>query len=164
MHRRIFFVLLGIVFAVVFALAASVDVAHAQSGHFVGEPICTDIGTQVLCTGKVAELGGTTFEIDVTAPGTASVECINPGGNRAPGQDTAVTAAGSSGPQPTPRNGQSRFVGNEAIATATPVVPNVPTCPNAQWTATVTDVEFGDATLTLSEDGAVSDTITVPVN
>jgi hypothetical protein len=32
------------------------------------------------------------------------------------------------------------------------------------WTATVVDVEFGDATLTLSEDGVVSDTITVPVS
>jgi hypothetical protein len=32
------------------------------------------------------------------------------------------------------------------------------------WTATVVGVEFGDATLTLSEDGVVSDTITVPVS
>jgi hypothetical protein len=32
------------------------------------------------------------------------------------------------------------------------------------WTATVVDVEFGDATLTLSEDGVVSDTITVPAS
>jgi hypothetical protein len=31
------------------------------------------------------------------------------------------------------------------------------------WTATVVDVEFGDATITLAEDGVVSDTITVPV-
>jgi hypothetical protein len=31
------------------------------------------------------------------------------------------------------------------------------------WTATVTDVHFTDATLTLSEDSTVSDTITVPV-
>jgi hypothetical protein len=31
------------------------------------------------------------------------------------------------------------------------------------WTATVTDVTFGPATVTLSEDSTVSDTITVPV-
>jgi hypothetical protein len=31
------------------------------------------------------------------------------------------------------------------------------------WTATVTDVHFTDATLTLFEDSTVSDTITVPV-
>jgi hypothetical protein len=38
-----------------------------------------------------------------------------------------------------------------------------PTCPNDQWTPNITDVEFGDATLTLLEGGVVSDTITVPV-
>jgi hypothetical protein len=32
------------------------------------------------------------------------------------------------------------------------------------WTATVVDVAFGDATLTLLEDSNVSDTITVPVS
>jgi hypothetical protein len=32
------------------------------------------------------------------------------------------------------------------------------------WTATVTDVEFADATVTLLEDSTVSDVITVPVS
>lgn len=41
--------------------------ASAQSGHFVGTPTCTDIGTQVSCDGKVAGLGGTTFSIRVAA-------------------------------------------------------------------------------------------------
>jgi hypothetical protein len=133
----------------------------AQSGHFVGTPTCTDIGTQLRCDGKVAGLGGTTFQIDVTAPGTATVTCTNPGGNVAPGQNTTVNAAGSSGPLATPRNGSFNF---RNLTTATPTVPNTPTCPNAAWTATVTDVAFGDATLTLREDGAISDTITVPVS
>jgi hypothetical protein len=133
----------------------------AQSGHFVGTPTCTDIGTQLECDGKVAGLGGTTFQIDVTAPGTASVECENPGGNVAPGQDTTVNAAGSSGPLATPRNGQFRF---NDLTTDAPTVPNTPTCPNPGWTANVVDVEFGDATLTLSENGVPSDTITVPVS
>jgi hypothetical protein len=31
------------------------------------------------------------------------------------------------------------------------------------WTATVTDVQFTTATITLLEDSTVSDTITVPV-
>src|ERR671910_813555 len=86
-----------------FALAASP--ALAQSGHFIeqgaGAPECTDIGTQVTCTGKVAGLGGTTFEIRIAAPGIASVECENPCGNVAPGQDTAVDVAGTTGPVPT---------------------------------------------------------------
>jgi hypothetical protein len=108
----------------------------------------------------VAPAAGTTFEITVTASGIASVECTNPGGNVAPGQDTAVDVAESSGPLPTPRNGQFVFTG---LQTEAPTVPNFPTCPNPQWTANVVDVTFGDATLSLFEDGVLSDQITVPV-
>jgi hypothetical protein len=146
------------------ALALWAAPAEAQSGHFIergaGAPQCFDIGTQVECSGKVAGLGGTTFEITVAASGIASVECRNPGGNVAPGQDTAVDVAGSSGPLATPRNGQFVFTG---LRTEAPTVPNVPTCPNPQWTAEVVDVAFGDATLSLFEDGVLSDQITVPV-
>ncbi|MEV0284984.1 hypothetical protein AB0H36_12815 [Kribbella sp. NPDC050820] len=134
--------------------------AFAQSGHFVGTPTCTDTGLTVECSGKVAGLGGTTFEITVDATGIATVECTNPGGNVAPGQDTAVDVSGSSGPLATPRNGQFRF----SLESESPdPLPPTPTCPNDQWTPTIIDVTFGDATLTLLEDGAVSDTITVPV-
>jgi hypothetical protein len=155
------YLLLGAVCMATLAFAA---VASAQSGHFVtgggNAPSCMDIGTQVSCTGKVAGLGGTTFEITVEASGVASVECTNPGGNVAPGQDTEVDVAGSTGPQPTPRNGQFVF----ALTTANPEpLPATPTCPNNQWTPNIVDIEFGDATLTLSEDGVVSDVITVPV-
>jgi hypothetical protein len=136
--------------------------ALAQSGHFVGTPTCTDEGTVLQCDAKVAGLGGTTFQLDIAAPNsTAIVECSNPAGNVAPGQDTTVTATGTSGPLATPRNGSFTF---RNVETVTPTVPNTPTCPNRKWTANVTDVEFGDATLTLRENGAISDQITVPVN
>ena len=147
---------LSVVAVLVLALPG---VALAQSGHFVGTPTCTDEGTTVECTGKVAGLGGTTFEITVTAPGTASVECTNPGGNVAPGQSFSTTVAGTSGPLATPRNGQFRFT----VESDTPSAPPG-SCPNPMWTATVVDVEFGDATITLTEDGTPSDTITVPVS
>jgi hypothetical protein len=159
MRRVIYAAVVGL-----FVVAIGPVAAYAQSGHFIEQggnaPACTDIGTQVRCTGKVAGLGGTTFEITIEASGVATVQCRNPGGNIAPGQDTSVDAAGSSGPQPTPRNGQFQF----SITTVPPVVPNVPTCPNPGWTAIVTDVEFGDATLSLFEDGVLSDQITVPVS
>jgi hypothetical protein len=132
--------------------------ALAQAGHFVGTPTCTDQGTTALCTGKVAGLGGTTFTINVSAPGTASVECTNPAGNVAPGQSFTTTTTGTSGPVPTPRNGQFRF----SVETTTPTAPPG-SCPNPMWTATVTDVTFTTATITLLEDSTVSDTVTVPV-
>ena len=104
---------------------------------------------------------GTTFEITIAAAGIASVECTNPGENVAPGQDTAVDVAGTTGPQPTPRNGQAQFT----IETDEPApLPPTPTCPNDQWTANIVDVTFTTATLTLLEDGNVSDTVTVPVS
>jgi hypothetical protein len=138
-------------------------VALAQSGHFLtgggNAPSCTVIGTQLVCSGKVAGLGGTTFEIRLEASAVASIECRNPGGNVAPGQDTSITATGTSGPLPTPRNGQFRF----GIMADPPVVPNVPTCPNRQWTAEVVDVVFGDATLSLFEDGVLVAQVIVPL-
>jgi hypothetical protein len=154
MKRYLVFLCAGIVAALTFA-----TVAFAQSGHFVGTPTCTDIGTQVRCTGKVAGLGGTTFEIRVSAQGTASVTCTNPAGNVAPGQSFTTTSTGSGGPQPTPRNGQASF----NVTTTTPTAP-AGSCPNPKWTATVTDVQFTTATITLLEDSTVSDTITVPVS
>jgi hypothetical protein len=106
-----------------------------------------------------AGLGGTTFRIDVSATGVADVTCTNPAGNVAPGQSFSFEGAGSTGDQLTPRNGQFRF----SVETVSPTAPPG-SCPNPMWTATVTDVHFTDATLTLFEDSTVSDTITVPVS
>jgi hypothetical protein len=146
------------------AALAFPGVASAQSGHFVtgggNAPTCTDIGLQVQCSGKVAGLGGTTFEITIQAQGTASVVCINPAGHRAPGQDTAVDVSGTTGPLPTPRNGQYLFT----ITTDSPApLPATPTCPNEQWTPVITDVAFTTATLTLLEDNVQSDQVIVTV-
>ena len=159
--KRIFITLVA-VFAL---LGLSAAPALAQSGHFIergaGAPTCTDIGTQVTCTGKVAGLGGTTFEITIEADGIAEVVCINPGGNRAPGQDTEVSVEGGTGPLPTPRNGQFVF----SITTDAPdPLPATPTCPNNQWTPEIVDVSFTTATLSLFEDGVLSDQVVVTVN
>jgi len=149
----------------VFAVAALAFPAGAtaQSGHFVtggaNAPTCTDAGTTVQCTGKVAGLGGTTFEITVEASGIASITCANPGNNEdVPGQRKEITTSGSSGPLPTPRNGQYVF----NVSTVAPTAPD-DACPNEQWTPTVVDVEFTEATISLFEDGVLSDQITVPV-
>jgi len=164
MQRRILFILFGIALAALVALPSSVDVAFAQAGHFIeqgaGQPVCRDAGLVVVCTGKVAGLGGTTFEITVEATGVAEVECENPGGNVAPGQDTTITATATSGPLPTPRSGQFVF----SLSTAVPTVPNFPTCPNPQWTATVVDVTFtSPATISLFEDNVLVDVVEVAI-
>ena len=72
-----------------------------------------------------------------------------------------MTVAGTTDPLPTPRNGQYRF----SITTDSPdPLPATPTCPNPQWTPKIVDVRFTDATLSLFEDGALSDQVTVPVS
>ena len=156
------YLLLG---ALAAAALAFPSVASAQIGHFIpgggNAAACTDEGPPVACSGKVSGLGGTTFEITVAAAGIASVECTNPGGQVAPGQDTAVDVDGSSGPLPTPKNGAFVF----SLESADPEpLPPTPTCPNDKWTANIVDVTFGDATLSLFEDGVLSDQITVPVS
>jgi len=152
------YLLIGLI-AVVASLTV-VAMASAQSGHFVGAVTCTDTGTVLVCTGKVAGLGGTTFTITVAAsPATADVECTNPGGNVAPGQQFNFSATGTSGPLPTPRNGQFRFT----VVTNEPVAPSG-SCPNQSWTADVTDVHFaGTATVTIFEDSTQVAQVVVPI-
>jgi|SwirhirootsSR3_FD_contig_31_8205843_length_780_multi_5_in_0_out_0_1 hypothetical protein len=140
--------------ALMFTLVLGAGVALAQSGHFVGDVTCEDLGTQVQCCGKVAGLGSTpTFRITVEgADATASVTCTNPAGNVAPGQSFTFDATGTTGDIPVPRNGQYRF----CTSTAAPSAP-AGSCPNPKWTATVTDVEFTTATVTLFEGNIQSD-------
>jgi hypothetical protein len=138
--------------------------ASASSGHFIAggaqAPVCSDIGLQVECSGKAAGLDGTTFEVLIEAQGVAEVECVNPAGNRAPGQDTTLPVDGTTGPLATPRNGQSLFT----VTTDSPApMPSTPTCPNEQWTAVVVDVAFTSALLTLLDGGTVVDEVTVAV-
>jgi hypothetical protein len=153
------YVLLALALALVGTTLAFSPAALAQSGHFAGKPMCTDEGTFLECTGKVAGSGGTTFRVDVSASGVADVTCTNPGGEVAAGQSFSFEGAGSTGDQLTPRKGKFAF----AVSTFVPRAP-AGSCPNEMWTATVTDVHFTAANLTLFWEGTVSDTVTVPVS
>lgn len=144
-------------------MAFALPLVFAQSGHFVAggnnAPVCEDIGTQVECSGKVAGLGGTTFEITVEASGVAITQCRNHGGNVAPGQDKEVMVQGTSDVLETPRNGRYEFV----VSTNPPALDNS-ICPNDLWTPELLDVVFsGPATVSLFEDGVLSDSIEVEI-
>src|SRR4029450_13539308 len=71
--------------AVVICLASAVS---AASVHFVRGPVVTDDGVILVVEGKLAGLGEGDITVLVNATGVASVECTNPGGNVARGQDT----------------------------------------------------------------------------
>src|SRR5215211_3410484 len=131
------FGIIAVLSLIVVALAAVP--ALAANPHFVKGPTGTDRGTQLQVSGKIAGLGSEPVNVVVEAEGIATVQCTNPGGNIAPGQDTTVPVTGESGPI-TPRNGQITF----SVLTAAPTVGSE-ACPNDKWTASVTDVEFTSA-------------------
>jgi hypothetical protein len=121
----------------------------AANVHFVRGPDVTDNGVTLTVSGKLAGLGEGDITVIVNATGVASVECTNPGGNVAPGQDTTFAASGSV-TLPASKNGNLVF----SVTTAVPVIPSS-ACPNPQWTADATDVVFANGTVTVVQGGQV---------
>ena len=111
---------------------------------------------------RISGLGNEAFFIEIDATGIASVECTNPGGNVAPGQDTEVNASGSFGPFTADKNGNFRFT---TLTTAAPPNPSgAEACPNPKWTATITDVAFNTpATISIIQGGQVVATTEVDI-
>jgi hypothetical protein len=119
----------------------------AQSVHFVRGPVISDLGTTLGVSGKLAGLGQGDVTILVNASGVADVECTNPAGNVAPGQDTTISSSGSV-TYPSPKNGNLVF----SVATVVPSIPSS-ACPNNQWTADALDVDFSGGTITVIQGG-----------
>ena len=128
-------------------LAATLAAANV---HFVRGFTTTDVGVSLVLSGKLAGLGQGDVTIIVEAAGVASIECTNPGGNVAPGQNTSISASGSV-TLPAAKNGTLTF----SVATLAPSVPNTPTCPNNAWEADVIDVAFSGGTITVIQGGAI---------
>jgi hypothetical protein len=124
-------------------------VALAASPHFVGTPTITAGQTTLRATGKIAGLGNGDVTVVLNADGIASVQCRNHGGNVAPGQDTAVSVAGSV-TLASPKNGNLPF----AVETVAPVVGS-DACPNDNWSAEVLSVAFSGGVLTVLQGGVV---------
>lgn len=142
--RRLFVALLaacGLLFVTATTAQAAV--------RFHAGPTFSDQGTTLNVTGNVSGLGNEDLTVQLDATGTGSVVCENPAGHRAPGQDTTVNASGTeSGIEV--KNGRASF----DVTTAEPPAPDpAVVCPNPKWTATITDVEFTSATLTLIQAG-----------
>ena len=154
--RRTLFMIMTLLLAVTMAA----PVALAASPHFVGDVTFRDLGTTLRASGSIAGLGNENIDVRLQATGTASVVCINPAGHRAPGQDTTVNVLGTVSNLEV-KNGRVNFT----VTTTAPTVTSA-ACPNAQWTARVTDVSFTSATLTViqpSGSGNVVLTETFPV-
>lgn len=138
------------------ALLMASGTALAANVHFKkGSPTFTDNGTTLTGEGRLAGLGNEDVTITLTATGTATTTCTNPGGNAAPGQNPAdvTVSGGESIPEEEIKNGNLAF----SVTTLEPEQPTAEEagCPNGNWTAEITDIEFDTATITVEQGGAV---------
>jgi hypothetical protein len=150
--RRLRFILPSAV--AVIAAAVFAAVAVAQSPHFIGTPSCTkSVTTGLTCSGKAAGLGNEPANVFLTAASvTATYECVNKGGNVAPGQPVVTQNVQGPTQTITPHNGQITF-------SATLPVPTPPSaaseCPNGNWTVRLTSLTYTDVVLHIQQPAGV---------
>jgi len=130
------------------ALAASVHFKQNRS------PTLIDNGLSITAAGSLAGLGEGDVVVTLSATGTITATCTNPSGqNQPPGQvPQPVTLSGSVAiPDEQFKNGNVGF----SVTTTPPssTVPGAPDCPNANWTETITDIQFTSVTLTVQQAG-----------
>jgi hypothetical protein len=136
--------------ALIGAVAAISTMAFAESPHFIGTPTCSKSSSGVLtCSGKAAGLGNGPTAAFLTASSViANYECVNHGGNVAPGQPVVEQDVTGPSQTITPRNGQITF--SPSLSPPTP--PSAATeCPNANWAVRLTAITYNDVTLHIQQ-------------
>jgi len=149
--RRLF---LALAVVVTVSLAA-VTGALAVNAHFKhGSPTFNDLGSQLRMTGTFAGLGSFNTQLNISATGNATAECVNPGSgeHRPAGQQPApATFPGSTSiPKNEIKNGNVTI----NVTTDPPVspIPGAPGCPNSSWTENITSVAFTGVSFALIQD------------
>jgi hypothetical protein len=136
-------------------LAMTAPLVLASSVHLKGgpraEPSFTDGGLFLSAAGALSGLGNEDVRITLTATGNVTSTCTNQGGNAAPGQNPApLTLTGVVDiPAEEIKNGTTPF--NVDTVTAPATIDGAPDCANTNWTETIDDVAFTDATLTVEQ-------------
>jgi hypothetical protein len=119
--------------AVAFMSFVALSTVQAQNAHFT-DVVISDDGLTV--TGKVAGLGNKSGSVEIvfTSEVTATLDCINPGGNVAPGQSETLNLSGGEGKYwPLLKNGSVIFSITLTLDAFSQTFGNP--CPNDKWTA-----------------------------
>jgi hypothetical protein len=146
-----------VIVATLGALLAIAGPAQADSVHFKNQqaPVFTDLGTTLNISGALAGLGNTDVTVTVVATAGSATTCTNQGGNQAPGQNPGdVTIEGAQTiPASKIKNGNVAF----NVTTQEPPDPTAleAGCPNPNWDAEITDLDFETATVTVTQGGVV---------
>jgi hypothetical protein len=141
-------------FLVLLFSALTTAQAFAQSPHFIGTPSCTKSTTSGLtCSGKAAGLGNEPANVFLTADSvTATYECVNKGGNVAPGQPVVTQNVQGPTETITPHNGQITFSATLPV----PTPPSAATeCPNGNWRVRLTSLTYTNVVLHIEQPAGV---------
>src|SRR4029077_15433537 len=130
--------------------------------HFKGSVTFNDLGltlNALNASGALAGLGNGDLLISIAATGAIpSVACTSPGGNKVPGQNPeTITVTGvKSIPAIEIKNGTTTF----SVTTNPPPQPTGTegSCPNNNWTAQITDVNFCGAQATITVQQKINGT------
>lgn len=144
----------GLAALTVLAVAAPVMAASVHFKH-QRDPVFTDLGTTLHVAGALAGLGNGDVTVTVVATADSTTTCTNQGGNQAPGQNPGdVTVEGAQTlPASEIKNGNVAF----DVTTLEPADPTAAEagCPNPNWDAEITDLDFETATVTVEQGGVV---------
>src|SRR5262245_27398573 len=124
--------------------------AIANSAHFIGTPTCTkSLSSGLTCSGKAAGLGNGPTEAFLTASKVeAKFECVNHGGNVAPGQPIVTEKVTGPVQNITPRNGQITF----SPTIPPPATPSAASdCPSGKWTVRLTSLTYTNVVLHIQQ-------------
>lgn len=170
MFRRILFLVTAPLAAVLaFSAAASADTtvnpANAPTGTHVqtGSPGCTVTGLNVSCSSfELAGVGNTNARADLSATYSATVVCINGGGNPSDSQHQGTFTASASTGQLSPKNGRLTVPSLAATAPTEDQFLAQQTCPNPNWTPTIPGgISLSNFTYTVSFAGFSGAFITI---